>query len=339
MQLTLTLADAFARMPLTYLRQEYPNHIMHLLNGDGDALTPRELHPVFYGCFDWHSAVHGYWLLLRCIRRFPMLPCYDDITRLFDDHFTPENMARELAYFQAPMRASFERPYGYGWLLALAGELAQSSHPAAARWLGCLQPLTQEIRRRLLGYLDKLTYPIRVGTHFNTAFALGLSIDYARTVGDSELENAIVPAAHGYFGRDSAYPAHYEPAGDDFLSGALTEALLMSKVSGSAFPAWFDGFLPSLAAVSVLVNPAQVSDRADPKIAHLDGLNLSRAWCMRQIAQQLPPTHPARPVLLAAAERHLAASVDHVVGSHYSGGHWLATFALLALEDRDVTPM
>ncbi|WP_192457392.1 DUF2891 domain-containing protein [Musicola keenii] len=331
MQLTPHLADAFARMPLTYLRQEYPNHIMHLMNSDADALPPRELHPVFYGCFDWHSAVHGYWLLLRSLREFPELPCYDDITRLFDEHFTRDNMAREAAYFQAPMRAPFERPYGYGWLLALAGELAQSRHPAAASWLDALRPLVQDIRQRLIDYLDKLTYPIRVGTHFNTAFALSLSLDYARIVADSELETAIAQAAMRYFVDDIAYPAHYEPGGDEFLSGALTEGLLMSQVLGAAFPAWFDAFLPTMSVCNTLLHPARVSDRADPKIAHLDGLNLSRAWCMRHIAEQLPASAASRSVLLDAAERHLHASVGHVVGSHYSGGHWLASFAMLAL--------
>ena len=176
MELTQHQADAFARMPLTYLRQEYPNHIMHLLNDDGDVLPPRELHPIFYGCFDWHSAVHGYWLLLRCVRLYPELPCRDAIVALFDEHITEEKVAKELAYFTAPFRASFERPYGYGWLLALAQELKQSSLPQAAGWYQMLEPLTQDIRNRLVDYLGKLTYPIRVGTHYSTAFALALAL-------------------------------------------------------------------------------------------------------------------------------------------------------------------
>lgn len=171
MELTQHQADAFARMPLTYLRREYPNHIMHLLNDDGDVLPPRVLHPVFYGCFDWHSAVHGYWLLLRCVRLYPDLPCREAIVALFEEHITAENVAQELAYFNAPFRASFERPYGYGWLLALAQELKQSALPQAQRWYQTLEPLTQDIRDRLVDYLSKLTYPIRVGTHYNTAFA------------------------------------------------------------------------------------------------------------------------------------------------------------------------
>ncbi|EKS7426324.1 TPA: DUF2891 domain-containing protein [Enterobacter cancerogenus] len=331
MELTQHQADAFARMPLTYLRQEYPNHIMHLLNDDGDVLPPRVLHPVFYGCFDWHSAVHGYWLLLRCVRLFPDLPCREAIVALFEEHITAENVAQELAYFNAPFRASFERPYGYGWLLALAQELKHSALPQAQRWYQTLEPLTQDIRDRLVDYLSKLTYPIRVGTHYNSAFALALALDYARAVQDSALEESILAAANRFYARDTHYPAHYEPGGDEYISGALTEALLMSKVA-EHFPAWFDSFLPNVGSITALMEPAQVSDRTDPKIAHLDGLNLSRAWCMKHIANALPENHVAQPALSKAVEQHLAASVEHVVGSHYSGGHWLASFALLALE-------
>ena len=319
MELTQHQADAFARMPLTYLRQEYPNHIMHLLNDDGDVLPPRELHPIFYGCFDWHSAVHGYWLLLRCLRLWPELPCREEIVTLFEEHLTDEKVAKELAYFTAPFRASFERPYGYGWLLALAQELKQSSLPQAERWYQTLQPLTRDIRQRLVDYLSKLTYPIRVGTHYNTAFALALGLDYARAVTDDGLEQAILDAATRFYHTDTQYPAHYEPGGDEYISGALTEALLMSKVVEN-FPAWFDAFLPEVGAVSALMNPAEVSDRTDPKIAHLDGLNLSRAWCMKHIARALLENHPAQQALQDAVARHLSASVEHVVGSHYSGG-------------------
>ena len=331
MELTQHQADAFARMPLTYLRQEYPNHIMHLLNDDGDVLPPRALHPIFYCCFDWHSAVHGYWLLLRCLRLYPELPCRDEIIALIDEHLTEANVAQELAYFTAPFRSSFERPYGYGWLLALAQELKQSSLPQAAGWHQTLSPLTQDIRARLMDYLTKLTYPIRVGTHYNTAFALALGLEYARAVDDTTLERAIVDAAKRFYHADTRYPAHYEPGGDEYISGALTEALLMSSVADN-FPEWFDAFLPEVASVTALMHPAEVSDRTDPKIAHLDGLNLSRAWCMKRIARALPSSHPAQTALKEAVARHLSASVEHVVGSHYSGGHWLASFALLALE-------
>ncbi|MGC0093696.1 DUF2891 family protein, partial [Enterobacter asburiae] len=218
-----------------------------------------------------------------------------------------------------------------GWLLALAQELKQSSLPQAAGWYRTLEPLTLDISNRLVDYLSKLTYPIRVGTHYNTAFALALALDYARAVEDSALEQAIVTAAERFYLADTRYPAHYEPGGDEYISGALTEALLMSKVLKD-FPAWFDAFLPDVGSVAALMNPAEVSDRTDPKIAHLDGLNLSRAWCMKHIARALPANHPAQQALREAVAKHLSASVEHVVGSHYSGGHWLASFALLALE-------
>ncbi|UIN23152.1 DUF2891 domain-containing protein [Herbaspirillum frisingense] len=334
MQLTLERADAFARMPLAYLRQEYPNHIMHVLHGAADVLSPRAMHPVFYGCYDWHSAVHGFWLLLRCVQRFPALPARNDIEDIFDEHFTRELMERETDYFRVGGRGPFERPYGFGWILALDQELAQSVLPRAAAWRSAMAPLTQEIRSRLLDYLSKLSYPIRVGTHYNTAFALALSLDYARHVQDSELETVIVDSALRYFSKDTDYPAHYEPGGDEYISGALTEALLMSKALPTAdFPAWFDRYLPRVAEVSQIMQPAHVSDPTDPKIAHLDGLNLSRAWCMKTVLRHLPATHAARAAMESSVQRHIGASIDQVVGSHYSGGHWLASFAMLALED------
>jgi len=334
MQLTLDRAEQFARMPLAYLRQEYPNHIMHLLNDEGDVLSPRAMHPVFYGCYDWHSAVHGYWLLLRCLRLYPSMAVTDEITAIFDEHFTPELMERETDYFRAPNRAPFERPYGFGWLLALDQELLMSAHPRAAEWHAAMKPLTTEIRRRLFDYLSKLSYPIRVGTHFNTAFSLALALDYARHVTDTELEALIVDWSNQHYGKDTDYPAHYEPGGDEFISGALTEALLMSKVlSSDAFTGWFDLYLPRIAEVTQITHPAYVSDPTDPKVAHLDGLNLSRAWCMKNVLRHLPANHAARSAIEAAIQRHIAASIDQVVGSHYSGGHWLGSFAMLALGD------
>ena len=331
MELTQHQAEEFARMPLTYLRQEYPNHIMHLLNDDRDVLPPRELHPIFYGCYDWHSAVHGYWLLLRCLQIYPELSCREDILTLFAEHITEENVSKEVAYFNAPFRNSYERPYGYGWLLALAQELKQSCLPQAEKWYQTLEPLTQDIRTRFINYLSTLTYPIRVGTHFNTAFALILALDYARTLNDATFEKTIIEASNRFYVADTQYPAHYEPGGDEYISGALTEALLMSKVVPD-FPQWFDAFLPDVASCTTLMNPAEVSDRTDPKIAHLDGLNLSRAWSIKHIARALPEHHVAQKSLADAISRHLASSLEHVVGSHYSGGHWLASFALLALE-------
>lgn len=333
MQLTVDQASAFAALPLRSLRHEYPNHIMHLLNGPQDVLSPRALHPVFYGCYDWHSAVHGYWLLARCARLYPTLPQQDAITVLFDEHFTAANMQQEVAYFQAPGRMSFERPYGFAWVAALAQELDVWQHPKAKAWRATLEPLVIEIRGRILSYFSKLSYPIRVGTHYNSAFALKLILDFARHRPDAELEEAVVTAARRYFLRDTNYPAHYEPGGDEFLSAALTEALLMADVlDADTFHGWFSRYLPTLGEVESLMQPADVSDHSDPKIAHLNGLNLSRAWCMKRIAHRLPDNVPVRPILSDAAQRHIDAGLPNVVSGEYAGEHWLATFAMLALE-------
>jgi hypothetical protein len=333
MHLTLDQVATFVRLPLRSLRHEYPNQIIHVLNGPGDALSPRALHPVFYGCYDWHSAVHGYWLLARCARLYPTLPQQDEIAALFDEHFTAANMQQELAYFLPPERISFERPYGWAWLLALAQELQTWQHPRAKVWLQNMAPLAAEMRSRVLRFFPLLSYAIRVGTHYNSAFALKLILDFARHRHDTELESAVVSAACRYFMSDSNYPAHYEPGGDEFLSPALTEALLMADVlDADVFVDWFAQYLPALADIDRLMNPAEVSDRTDPKIVHLEGLNLSRAWCMKRIARRLPENHPAAATLAAAARRHIDASLPNVASGHYAGEHWLATFAMLALE-------
>jgi len=333
MHLTQEQVSAFAALPLRSLRHEYPNHIMHVLNGPQDVLSPRALHPVFYGCYDWHSAVHGYWLLARSARLYPALPQQAEIAALFDEHFTAANMQQELAYFTVPGRTSFERPYGWAWVLALAQELESWQHPRAAAWLAAMEPLVAEIRKRVLNFFPLLSYAIRVGTHYNSAFALKLILDFARHRNDTELESTVVTAACRYFIADSNYPAHYEPGGDEFLSAALTEALLMADVlEPDVYVDWFAQFLPSLPDVDRLMNPAEVSDRTDPKIAHLDGLNLSRAWCMKRIARRLPEHDAAAATLIAAAQRHIQASLPHVASGHYAGEHWLATFAMLAME-------
>jgi len=330
MQLTIEQAAAFVELPLAGLRREYPNHLSHALNSADDAQTPRALHPVFYGCYDWHSAVHGYWLLARCARLYPTLAAISRIEAIFEEHFTEAALQQELAYFQAPSRRSFERTYGWAWLLALAQELDCWSR--ATVWRSRLQTLVDEIRGGFLRFLPIQSYPIRVGTHPNTAFGLKLALDFARQSKDNTLEAALVGAAQRYFSADRKYPAQIEPGGDEFLSGGLCEGLLMASVLGAGkFPEWFTQFLPDLSTLTNLLYPAEVSDRSDPKIAHLDGLNLSRVWCMKGIARHLPTTHPARAQLLDAARRHLDASLPHVASGHYEGEHWLATFALLAL--------
>ncbi len=326
MTLDLSVASKFASLALAHVTREYPNKLDHVMNGPEDVRSPRDLHPIFYGSFDWHSNVHGYWLLATLLREVPSLPQANDIRARFDAQLTAENVAGELAYLARPNRAGFERPYGWAWLLMVDAELRRHS-AGGAKWSAALAPLGDAFAERLRAYVAKLTYPIRVGTHFNTAFAVALSLEYAQVVGDRDLENLLRDRVTDWFGNDRACQA-WEPGGDDFLSSALMEAECMRR----ALPAddwrrWFDAFLPDLPRREprTLFTPAFVSDRTDGKIAHLDGLNLSRAWCMRSIASSLP----AGDLLLSAAREHLDASLPHVAGD-YAGEHWLATYALLA---------
>lgn len=322
--LTPEIAGHFARITLDHIGREYPYKLDHVLSGPDDSATPASLHPIFHGSFDWHSCVHGWWQLLTLRRLFPALGEADAIRARADAMLTPGLVAGELAYLSRPMTAGFERPYGWAWLLALHAEAMR--HDDAA-WGDALAPLATAFAVRFAGHLPKLTYPIRAGTHFNTAFALVLARDWA-VDHDPALTRLIDDRARAWFGGDLGCQA-WEPSGDDFLSPALTEALLMSRIlPADEFAAWFDGFLPNLSEgePATLFRPAVVSDRTDGKIAHLDGLNLSRTWCWRLIAAALPQ---ARPAMIDAAERHLAASLPHL-DDDYMGGHWLATFALLA---------
>jgi hypothetical protein len=331
--LTGEIASRFAGLALAHVEREYPNKLDHVMRGPEDVRPPSALHPVFYGSFDWHSCVHGYWLLARLARTVPSLPEAPRIHELLDRQLTPEKVAAEVAYLVQPLRGTFERPYGWGWLLMLAAELARHATPAGRRWSTALAPLAAAFAERFRAFLPKATYPIRVGTHFNTAFALALALEWADGAGDAPLAALLRERAGSWYGADADCQA-WEPGGDDFLSSALIEAECMRRVLGPArFPTWLDRFLPRLTSgePATLFAPAVVSDRADGKIGHLDGLNLSRAWCWRSIARALPDGDPRRPIALGAAERHLAASLPHVAGD-YMGEHWLATFALLALD-------
>lgn len=327
--MTVTLdaatAERFARIALGHVTREYPHKLDHVLDGPADALPPSTLHPIFFGSFDWHSCVHGYWLLLRLLRRFPDMPAAPDIRALADTMLVPGKIAGERAYLDRPGTAGFERPYGWAWLLALHGEAARHD----AGWGEALAPLATAFADRFRAFLPKLSYPIRTGTHFNTAFAMILALDWAEGH-DPALAALIRTRTADWFGADRDCQA-WEPGGDEFLSSALIEALCMSRVLGDGFPGWFAGFLPRLAEgePATLLAPAFVSDRTDGKIAHLDGCNLSRAWCWRSIAPHLPGAQAA--IARAAADRHLAASLPHVAGD-YMGEHWLATYATLALE-------
>lgn len=326
MKLDRAIADRFAAIALGHVTREYPHKLDHVLGDDDDLRSPRALHPIFFGSFDWHSCVHGWWTLLTLRRMFPQMAEAQSIDALAADSFTAGKVATELAYLDRPMSAGFERPYGWGWLLCLHLEATRHGDHL---WGHELEPLARAFADRLHLYLAKLTYPIRVGTHFNTAFALVLSLEWAETF-DPALVKAIRRWSSEKYGADRDCQA-WEPGGDEFLSSALTEALLMRRCLPAAeFAAWFAAFLPRLADgdPATLLTPATVSDRSDGKIAHLDGLNLSRAWCWRAIAPALPSTE--RAIALTAADDHLAASMPHIAGD-YMGEHWLASFALLAL--------
>ena len=320
------LARRLASITLAHVGQEYPYKLDHVLAGPHDAATPAQLHPIFHGSFDWHSCVHGWWQLLTIARLFPGLAEADAIRARADAMLTPALVAGELAYLDRPNSAGFERPYGWAWLLALHAEA--SRHDAG--WGGALAPLAAAFAARFAGHLPKLTYPIRVGTHFNTAFALVLARDWAADR-DASLVALIDASAIAWFGGDRGCQA-WEPGGDEFLSPALVEALLMSRVLNAAdFAAWFHDFLPELGLgrPATLFVPVHVSDRSDGKIAHLDGLNLSRAWCWRAIAAALGPSHVAAEAMRLTAEAHLTTSLPYL-DANYMGSHWLGTFALLA---------
>ncbi|MFN9202403.1 MAG: DUF2891 domain-containing protein [Gemmatimonas sp.] len=325
-------ASHFARLALAHVRREYPNKLDHVLLGPADVRGPAALHPVFHGSFDWHSCVHGYWLLATLRRVRPGISEAPAIDAQFEAQFTAENMAAERAYAAHPARGGFERPYGWAWLLMLAAELSRHDTPAAARWAAVLQPLADVFVARFMAFLPKATYPIRVGTHFNTAFALRLALEYADQRHHEAFGAQLRETARRWYEGDRDCQA-WEPGGDDFLSSALIEAECRRvAMPADAFRTWFDAFLPRLAQgePATLFRPATVSDRTDGKIAHLDGLNLSRAWCWRSIAAALPPADPRRRSAREAAEQHLRASLPYVAGD-YMGEHWLATFALLAL--------
>ena len=327
MKLTPEIAAQFMRLTLGHLTREYPHKLDHVMAGPEDVLSPSALHPIFYGSFDWHSCVHGYWQVLRLARLYPHLAEAMDVKALADRMFTPYNVAIERAYLAKPSAASFERPYGWAWAMALHTEAGQHD----ASWGSELEPLARDFANRFHGFLSKLTYPIRVGTHYNISFALTLAFDWAAQF-DPPLTKLIRQRAMVWFAEDRDCQA-WEPGGDEFLSPALCEALLMSRVMPRAeFAAWLGHFLPhlSFSEPSTLFTPASVSDRSDGKIVHLDGLNLSRAWCYRELKHALQVGSPVSALIENAAQDHMRESLPHVSGD-FMGEHWLATFALLAM--------
>ena len=344
-------AERFAELALANVATEFPHKLDQVLTSSADVRAPRDLHPAFHGSFDWHSCVHMHWLLACVLRRFPALPLCPAIRECFDRHFAPAAIAAEVAYLARPGSASFERPYGWAWLLKLAAELRQPSANASdvdgssvasdasasafARWSHALKPLAEAFAARFVEFLPLTRHPVRHGVHSNSAFALAFALDYARTVHDETLVATVCAKAREWFANDRDVPAAWEPSGADFLSPALVEAELMRRILPSdAFGSWLAGFLPDFGrgVPATLFAPVEVTDRSDPQLVHLDGLNLSRAWCLRGIAASLSTDDVRRGVARAAADAHLAAGWSGLASGDFAGAHWLASFALLALD-------
>lgn len=331
-ELTLNGASHLASLPLRCIAQEFPNKTSHTSNSDSDhVLLPRQLHPAFYGCFDWHSSVHGHWMLVRLLKLYPNLPEAAAIRAALSKNITTENIRSEVNYFSMPLTGSWERTYGWAWILKLDEELNNWEDADGKRWKAAMAPLSEKIIALWMKFLPKQTYANRTGVHPNTAFGLVFALDYARAAKKTEFEQAIIKAARQLFAKDKAAPAAWEPNGSDFLSPALEEADLMRRIlTPNAFNKWFSGFVSIQQLKHLSVLPV-VSDRTDLQIVHLDGLCFSRSWCMKGIASTLPLNDPRRKLLLQAARKHLAASLPNVVSGSYGGEHWLASFAVYAL--------
>jgi hypothetical protein len=326
----------YAELALACVHKEYPNKVAHVLNGDADVKAPRELTPAFYGCYDWHSSVHGHWLLARVARLHERAPFAARARAALAGSLTAANIAAEVRYLNGAGRVAFERPYGLAWLLQLDAELHEwaAERPADAdvrTWAETLELLTRAAVSRIAGWLPKLTAPIRIGEHSQTAFSFGLMLDWARTTNDRKLESLLLARARDFYLNDRACPLAYEPSGEDFLSPCVAEADLMRRVLPQAeFARWLSDFLPSLPrdGRGNWLAPGMVVDPTDPKLGHLYGLNLSRAWMLGAIARSLPPSDPRVPALMAAVRIHQDAGMAGVTGEHYEGGHWLGTFAV-----------
>jgi hypothetical protein len=325
-----TQAARFARLALDCVHKEYPNKIAHSLNSDADVQPPRLLTPAFYGCFDWHSSVHGHWLLVRLARLFPQATFAAEARRAVAQSLTPANIAQEVKYLNADGRSTFERPYGLAWLLQLAAEVRDWGDPQARQWSATLRPLEEAVIVRISGWLPKLEHPIRTGEHNNTAFGMGLMLDYAHIAGNGAFAKLVESRARDYYFKDQACPLAYEPSGEDFLSPCLAEADVMRRVlAPSEFTAWFAVFLPR-----VDLEPTRVADVTDGKLYHLAGLNLSRAWMIAGIVSALPAADARRAPLIALAGRLKLAGIESIKGEHYEGGHWLGSFAVYLVSGR-----
>jgi hypothetical protein len=329
-------ADRFARLALACVDREYPNKPDAVLDAADDVRPPREFHPAFYGCYDWHSSVHGHWMLARLLAVAPSMAAAAPARQALDAHLTNDAIAAEVRYLDKPGARTFERPYGWAWTLRLAADLAASDDASARAWRERVKPLEDAVVQRYRDYLPKLTLPVRSGIHPNTAFALAQALDYSRATGRKDFEKILLSRASFYYGQDRACPLAYEPSGEDFFSPCLAEADLMRRVLAPRdYAKWLKRFFPQLSARKAFpLTPATVTDPTDPRLVHLDGLNLSRAWMLKGIASGLPPSDSRRAVLLKAADAHQAAGLARVTSGDYAGEHWLASFAVYLLTER-----
>jgi hypothetical protein len=326
--LNLEQANRLLQLPIHCVNTEYPNKLNQTIEGDEDLKSPKELHPTFYGCFDWHSSVHGHWSLVSLLKKFPNLKDASTTKEILLTSISKENIEEEVAYFNKKHNKSYERTYGWAWLLKLAEELHTWNDPIAKELEQNLQPLTDLMVQKYIEFLPRLKYPIRVGEHSNTAFGLAFAWDYANTVGDKELLKIINNRAKYYFMNDKNCPISWEPSGFDFLSACLQEAAIMKRVlPKKEFKNWLSEFLPKLKNKDFKIAVGEVSDRSDGKLVHLDGVNFSRAWSLNKIANDLPEYNHLKNV----ANKHINYSLPNVVGDNYEGGHWLGSFAIYAL--------
>lgn len=331
--LTNESAVELSRVPIECINVEYPNKLGQVLADSTHLQSPKQLHPIFYGCFDWHSSVHGHWLLARFMNKYSGTDLEKEIESIFNSQFSVPNVQKELAYFLPKGNKSFERTYGWAWYLKLFAELSKSGLNEKNKWTKNLQSLTTRISTAYKEFLPKLVYPIRVGEHTNSAFGLSLALDYARTVGDNEFESLIIERSKYYYMKDAGCPISWEPSGFDFISPCLQEAELMSKIlDKKEFKKWIQGFMPDLLSNEFSLEPGKVLDRTDGKLVHLDGLNFSRGWCLYGLAKALPKQADN---LKTVGDQHVMSSMEHVIGSDYMGSHWLATFLVYALEARE----
>lgn len=334
--LNIELADQLVKLPLKCADKAFPYKTGITFGDSSRLVTPQNYHPVFYGCFDWHSAVHGHWLMARLLKEYPNLAEKEKVWAVLNNHFTPEKLSQELALFKDPSNKNFERLYGWAWLFQLQNDLLTWPNKDAQRWASAIQPLVTQLRNYTMDFLDKLVYPIRAGEHSNSAFGLRLIFDYGITANDTALTNKIAKAAIGFYGKDVQAPLRWEPSGYDFLSPTLEEAALMGRVlSPTAYAAWLKRFLPDLFTGKLLLPVAMVKDRTDGKLVHLDGLNLSRVWCLKEIAAFLKKANvlsaPMKQHINKLIAAHQTAGLKSVASGDYAGEHWLASFALYAL--------